>query len=185
VASTLILRHYDADETLQLKEPMLRVYSTSHAEPIRSDPWFCENKFWQRLVDLYAPGRDFAMVSGWLDDEMIGYAFGSPRDNPAKTWEQVRAGLPDFPATDDNEPLYIFREFAVHPDHQGKGYGRQIHNELLRERPERLAVLYVRTDNVQATGAYLSWGWLKIASEQPFPDSPVLHVMARPLPATP
>jgi GNAT superfamily N-acetyltransferase len=182
VASKLVLRRHDDAETLQLKEPMLRVYGTSHAEPIRNDPWFSEDKFWQRLVELYAPGRDFATVSGWLDDEMIGYAFGSPRDNGAKTWQQVKEGLPGFPVPDDNEPLYIFREFAVHPDHQGKGYGRQIHNELLSDRPERLAVLYVRMDNVQATGAYLSWGWLKIASEQPFADSPVLHVMARTLP---
>jgi ribosomal protein S18 acetylase RimI-like enzyme len=78
-----------------------------------------------------------------------------------------------------NEPVYIFREFAVSPDHQGKGYGRRIHDELLGDRPERLACLYVRVDNVQATGAYLSWGWQKIGSEQPFPDSPVLHMMAR------
>jgi hypothetical protein len=42
--------------------------------------------------------------------------------------------------------------------------------------------LYVRVDNVQAIGADLSPGWQKIASEQPFPDSPVLHIMARRLP---
>ncbi len=113
---------------------------------------------------------------------MIGYAFGSPRDNAATTWQYVKTELPDVPVRDENEPIYIFREFAVHPDHQGEGYGHQIHNELLRDRPERLARLLVRADNVQATGAYLAWGWRKIASEQPFPDSPVLHVMARVLP---
>jgi ribosomal protein S18 acetylase RimI-like enzyme len=113
---------------------------------------------------------------------MIGYAFGSPRDNAAATWQHVKDGLPDFPVVDMNEPIYIFREFAVRPDHQGKGYGRRIHDELLSDRPERLACLYVRVDNVQATGAYLSWGWQKIGSEQPFPDSPVLYVMARLLP---
>jgi GNAT superfamily N-acetyltransferase len=182
MANALTLRLHTAAETLSLKGPILRVYGTSHAEPIRNDPWFSEDKFWQRLVDLYAPGRDFAMVSGWLDDEIIGYAFGSPRDNATPTWQQVKTGMPDFPVQDENEPIYIFREFAVHPTHQGKGYGRQIHNELLRTRPERLTCLYVRVDNVQAMGAYLSWGWRKIAAEQPFPDSPILHVMARQLP---
>ena len=182
MATALVLRRHDADETLSLKDEMLHVYRTSHEEPIRNDPWFSEDKFWERLVDLYAPGRDFATASGWLDDAMIGYAFGSPRDNPASLWQYVKAGLPDFSVHDEHEPIYIFREFAVHPDHQGKGYGRQIHNELLCGRPERLACLYVRMDNVQATGAYLSWGWQKIASEQPFADSPVLHVMARVLP---
>lgn len=182
MATELVLHRHDAAETLKLKAPMLHVYGTSHAEPIRNDPWFIEDKFWQRLVELYAPGRDFAMVSGWLGDDMIGYAFGGPRDNAAATWQQVQAGLPGFPVRDEHEPIYIFREFAVHPDHQGKGYGRQIHNELLRDRPERLACLYVRVDNAQATGAYSSWGWRKIASQQPFADSPVLHVMAHTLP---
>ena len=182
MATALVLRRHDAVETLRLKDEMLHVYRASHAEPIRNDPWFSEDKFWERLVDLYAPGRDFATVSGWLDDQMIGYAFGSPRDNAAGAWQLVKTALPDFPVPDENEPIYIFREFAVHPEHQGKGYGRQLHDELLRGRPERLARLVVRVDNVQATGAYLSWGWWKIASDQPFPDSPVMHVMVRPLP---
>jgi GNAT superfamily N-acetyltransferase len=161
---------------------MLRVYGTSHEQPIRNDPWFREDKFWQRLVELYAPGRDFETISGWLGDEMVGYAFGSPRDNAAPIWAQVQSAWPAFPAPDTTEPIYIFREFAVHPDHQGKGYGRQMHNELLAKRPERLACLYVRVDNEQATGAYLSWGWRKVGREQPFADSPVLHVMVRALP---
>jgi GNAT superfamily N-acetyltransferase len=141
-----------------------------------------EDNFWQRLVDIYAPGRDFAMVSGWLDDGMIGYAFGSLRDNPASTWQAVKAVLPDVPVPDEDEPVYVFREFAVHPDHQGKGYGRLIHDELLRGRPERLARLAVRTDKAQATGAYLSWGWQKLASERPFPDAPMMYIMVRRLP---
>jgi GNAT superfamily N-acetyltransferase len=182
MATALVLRRHDATETLSLKAEMLHVYGTSHAEPISREPWLSENNFWHRLVDIYAPGRDFATVSGWLDDQMIGYAFGSPRDNPTTLWAYVKAGLPDFSIRDEAEPIYIFREFAVHPDHQGKGYGRLIHNELLRDRPERLACLYVRTENVQATGAYLSWGWQKIASEQPFADSPMLHIMAKQLP---
>jgi hypothetical protein len=91
-----MLRRHDAAETLRLKDPMLRVYRTSHERPIRNDPWFGEDRFWERLVQLYAPGRDFATVSGWLADEMIGYAFGSPRDNAAATWQHVKNGLPDF-----------------------------------------------------------------------------------------
>jgi GNAT superfamily N-acetyltransferase len=182
VAPHLELRHHDAAETLRFKDAILNVYRTSHEQPIRNDPWFGEDKFWERLVALYAPGRDFTMVSGWLGGEMIGYAFGSPRDNAASTWKYVREGLPEFPIADFAEPIYIFREFAVHPDHQGRGYGRKIHDELLGNRPERLACLYVRTDNIKATGAYLSWGWTKIGSEQPFPDSPTLHIMARVLP---
>lgn len=182
MATELELRRHDAVETLRLKEPMLHVYRTSHEQPIRNYPWYGEEEFWKRLVELYAPSRDFAMVSGWLAGEMIGYAFGSPRDNPAATWQLVRDALPNFPVADPDEPIYIFREFAVRPDHQGKGYGRKIHHALLGDRSERLANLLVRPDNAPATGAYLSWGWKKIGSLQPFPDSPTLHVMVHELP---
>lgn len=182
MSSELVIRRYDGPGTLRLKEPVLRVYGASHEQPIRNDPWFSEEKFWQRLVDLYAPGRDFEMVSGWLGDEMIGYAFGSPRDDSAANWQQVKAALPDFPTPDTPEPIYIFREFAVHPHHQGQGHGRKLHDELLARRPERLAQLLVRVDNAQARGAYTSWGWRRIGSTQPFPDAPVLDVMVRALP---
>jgi ribosomal protein S18 acetylase RimI-like enzyme len=182
VATALALRRHDAAETLRLKEEVLFVYRASHAGPIEQDPWLGPDRFWERLVDIYAPGRDFAMVSGWLNDQMIGYAFGSPRDNAASTWQAVRAVLADVPVFDENEPVYVFREFAVHPDHQGKGYGRQIHDELLRGRQERLARLAVRVDNVQAIGTYLSWSWRKIASERPFPDAPMMAIFVRTLP---
>jgi GNAT superfamily N-acetyltransferase len=182
VATALVLRRHDAAETVQLKAEILRVYGASHVEPIKHDPWLNEDKFWERLVDIYAPGRDFAMVSGWLDEQMIGYAFGSPRDNTASTWQAVKTTLPDVFVPVEDEPIYVFREFAVHPDHQGKGYGRLIHNELLRGRPERLARLAVRVDNLQATGAYLSWGWQKLASDRPFPDAPLMNILVRTLP---
>lgn len=82
-----------------------------------------------------------------------------------------------------DEPVYIFREFAVHPDEQGKGYARAIHDALLSERPEPLAYLLVRLGN-PARGAYESWGWRAIGQTQPFADSPVMDEMAKPLHST-
>jgi GNAT superfamily N-acetyltransferase len=182
VRSDLALLRYDAAGTLGLKSAILSVYAASHAEPIMVDPWLGPDRFWERLVDLYAPGRDFETVGAWLADELIGYAFGSPRDNAAATWAEVAAALPDIPVSGQDEPIYIFREFAVHPDHQGKGYGRIIHDDLLAPRPERLAHLLVRLDNDRARSAYLSWGWRKIGTSQPFPDAPIMDAMVRTLP---
>lgn len=184
MSASLVVRRHDGHETLDLREPILRVYGASHAEPIQREPWLAEEQFWQRLVELYAPGRGFEMVSGWLGHDMIGYAFGSPRDGMPTTpvWEQVKAAASDFPIRDMTESIYIFREFAVHPEHQSKGHGRELHNALLTGRPERLACLAVRVDNKQAAGAYLAWGWRRVGTIQPFPDSPVLDQMVHPLP---
>ncbi|MEU7873121.1 GNAT family N-acetyltransferase [Dactylosporangium sp. NPDC049140] len=73
--------------------------------------------------------------------------------------------------------MYIFREFAVHPRWQRHGYGQQIHDELLRERDEQVAHLLVRPDNDPALAAYRNWGWTKVATKQPFVDSPVFGLM--------
>jgi ribosomal protein S18 acetylase RimI-like enzyme len=60
----------------------------------------------------------------------------------------------------------------VHPAHQRKGVGRQVHDALLAPRPEPAAELLVRKHNVPAQAAYRSWGWVQLGEKQPFPDSP-------------
>ncbi|GIG57159.1 hypothetical protein Lfu02_15310 [Longispora fulva] len=177
----LDLRRYGAAGALALREEILNVYVTSHAD-MQHDPWFGPEAFWDRLETLYAPGRDFELVAGWRDGTLVGYAFGSPRDRDlADLWAEIRdANLPvEFPAS--HGPVYIFREFAVHPDHQKRGYGKQIHDELLRTRPEAAANLLVRPDN-PARAAYTRWGWLQFGTKQPFSDSPVMDNMVKPLP---
>ena len=171
---------YGPDETLLLREPILAVYLASHHDQ-QHNPWFGPGPFWDRLVDLYAPTRDFELVAAWLDDTMIGYAFGSPKDNPADNWKMIRQALPEVPFPGESVPIYIFREFAVHPDYQGKGYAHAIHDALLKNRPEPLAHLLVRPGN-RAKDIYLHWGWRVIGKVQPFTDSPTMDAMVRLLP---
>jgi GNAT superfamily N-acetyltransferase len=179
--SSLRLRHHNATETLHNREALLAVYAAANADRM-GDPWFHPNQFWQRLVDLYAPSRDFELVTGWIDDQMVGYAFGSPRDQTQSTWNTIHALMPDLQA---GGSIYIFREFAVHPDHQRHGYGRQIHDALLATRSEPVAHLLVLPDNIPARTAYQNWGWIRIGTLQPFPDAPVCEEMILVLPGSP
>ena len=181
VNDKLTIRRYRAVETMNLQDHVLPVYAASHADLV-DDPWFPPERFWQRLVSLYAPGRGFELVAGWMGDLLVGYAFGSPRYDSAAIWEDVRQALPELLVPTEPEPVYIFREFAVHPQHQRRGYGRIIYDALLSARPEPLAHLLVRPDNALAIRAYMSWDWRKIGQKQPFPDAPVLDVMVRELP---
>lgn len=177
-AATPTIRHHDAAGALALRREMVTVYAAAH-DDLMDDPWFHPDRFWQRLVDLYAPTRDFGMVSAWRDEEMVGYAFGSPRDDGGQLWNTVRDHLPDLPPTG---VVYIFREFAVSPAHQRRGYGRRVHDALLATRPEQVAHLLVRPDNVPAQHAYRAWRWTRIGQRQPFPDSPALDAMVLRLP---
>jgi GNAT superfamily N-acetyltransferase len=79
------------------------------------------------------------------------------------------------------EPVYFFREFAIDPSYQGKGYGRLLHDALLKTRPEGLAHLLVRQDN-PAKSTYTHWRWQIAGQVQPFSDAPVMDAMVRVLP---
>jgi hypothetical protein len=61
------------------------------------------------------------MVSGWLDDELIGYAFGSPGGDTAATWAAVDTALPDIPVPDEPEPIYLFASSPCTPTTRGEG----------------------------------------------------------------
>lgn len=171
------IEHYNSKGALQLKDPMLAVYLASHHDQ-QHNPWFGPGPFWQRLVELYAPNPGFGLVAAWHGDAMVGYAFGSPMGNPQEIWGMVRLNLPSVPVSTTEEPIYFFREFAVDPNRQGKGYGRLLHDELLKTRPERLAHLLVRQDN-PAKNAYTRWGWLIVGQVQPFPEAPEMDAMVR------
>jgi GNAT superfamily N-acetyltransferase len=178
--SDVRIKHYDGNEALQLKEPMLRVYLASHHDQ-QHNPWFGPGPFWQRLVELYAPGQGFSLVVAWQDGTMIGYAFGSPTGKPQSVWDMIRSAMPDVSVATTADPIYFFREFAVDPECQGKGYGRLLHDALLMARPESLAHLLVRQDN-PAKHAYARWGWHIVGQVQPFDDAPVMDAMVLRLP---
>ena len=177
--SPLRIERYDAAGTFQLTDDITTVYLAAHQE-LQDNPWYSPAAFWDRFERLYAPIPGLELVGGWAGDELVGYAFGSPFGRPKAVWDKAIGVFHQLNPKSFDEPVYIFREFAVHPDCQGKGYGRIIHDALLSERPERLAHLVVRVGN-PVRGLYESWGWKAIGQTQPFADSPVMDEMAKPL----
>jgi GNAT superfamily N-acetyltransferase len=174
-ASDVRVEHYDGAAALQCKAPMLAVYLASHRDQ-QHNPWYSPERFWQRLIELYAPTEGFGLIAAWQDEAMVGYAFGSLMGKSDEIWEMVYTSLSDVTVSSTDEPIYFFREFAVDPSYQGGGYGRLLHDALLQTRTERLAHLLVRQDN-PAKATYLHWGWQIVGQVQPFDDAPVMDAM--------
>lgn len=172
------LARYGSAETFGLAADLTAVYLASHLDQ-QHDPWYSPDRFWHRFEQLYAPLPGFELVAGWAGDHLVGYAFGTPHTQPRQVWDAATQVFPHL--VSHPVGVYLFREFAVHPDHQGKGYGRAIHDALLADRPEAVASLLVRVGN-PVKDMYQSWGWRVIGRRQPFADSPVMEEMARPLP---
>ncbi|WP_432973658.1 GNAT family N-acetyltransferase [Dactylosporangium sp. CA-233914] len=158
------------------------VYAASHTDVIAVDPFFHPDRFWERLVDMYSQAQGFELIGGYVDGQMIGYGFGCTRaaDRAGSIWDDVRNTIPNFAIPAEPQPVFIFNEFAVHPDHQNRGYGRRILEALLVRRSEAIANLYVRPDN-PARAHYLAWGWRKIAQKKPFDDSPTFDSLIKDL----
>ncbi|MGW4716078.1 GNAT family N-acetyltransferase [Nocardia sp. NPDC004260] len=173
----LDLAHYDAAEALELEDELEALYFDSHREQ-QDNPWYSPARFWKRLEEMYAPIAGFVLVAGRIDGRMIGYAFGTPYSRPQAVWKKAIRVYPQLVAETEGTPVYIFREFAVHPDYQGRGFAKTIHDALLTRRPEPLAYLLVRVGN-PARAAYEAWGWRLIGQDRPFADSPVMDEMAR------
>ncbi|WP_280493771.1 GNAT family N-acetyltransferase [Nocardia asiatica] len=178
-SGSLELARYDAVGALGLSDELRNLYLDSHREQ-QADPWYSPARFWERLEWMYAPIAGFELVAGRVDGRIIGYAFGTPYSRPQAVWEKAVRVYPEVSTASNGAPVYIFREFAVHPDCQGRGFARTIHDALLSQRPEPLAYLLVRVGN-PARAAYEAWGWRVIGQDQPFADSPVMDEMARPL----
>ncbi|MEV6527854.1 hypothetical protein AB0M43_38630 [Longispora sp. NPDC051575] len=178
----LLLEHHDAANAPKMLDLMVPVYAASHADIIAADPFFHPDKFRERF-DSHIQGAGFELVTGTLDGQLIGYAYGCRRvaDRASAIWDKIRANLPGFPTPAEPEPIFIFMEFAVDPGMQGQGHGHAIHNALLAGRREPIANLFVRPEN-PARNKYMRWGWQQLAREKgPFDDAPIFDSLIKSL----
>ena len=131
----------------------------------------------------YAAIPGFDLVIAYSDGQPAGQAWGWPLA-PGSTWwdgllTPVEAGFTDETGT----RTFAFSEIMVREDLTGRGLAHQLHDELLRKRPEQRATLLVEPDNDTAYRAYTRWGWAKAAELRPaWPDAPLWDVLILPLP---
>lgn len=76
---------------------------------------------------------------------------------------------------------YAVSEVMVRPGWRKQGISERLHEALLKERTEDLAVLLVDVTHPKVQALYESWGYAKAGEQQPFADSPVYAVMVKEL----
>jgi ribosomal protein S18 acetylase RimI-like enzyme len=175
------LSSLDAAGLRAARDQVLDVYRAAYADML-DDPFRTPDRFWDRL-DAYASREGFGMAAAHDGDTMVGFALGYPLPPNTRWWEGLRGdfeGDGEF-VREDGRRTFAFNELIVRPGWDGQGLGRQLHDLLLRDRPEQRATILVRPDNDRARSAYLRWGWQQIGTMQPFPDSPVFDSLVRSL----
>ncbi|WP_411140234.1 GNAT family N-acetyltransferase [Streptomyces sp. x-80] len=165
----ITLRHYAHENLAQIRQLLLDVHTDipeySPDDPfVRRFPWF---------VDHWGGRPDFTCVIAYDADEPVGFAYGSPLSEGTEWWRDHITPAPEYWQT------YAVSELMVRPKWRKTGVSSQLHEALVAERSEDLAVLLVDSSHPKVQSLYESWGYEKVGNRQPFADSPVYATMVR------
>jgi ribosomal protein S18 acetylase RimI-like enzyme len=174
-ASQLTTRRHDATGLYQQRDALLAVYREVYADKL-DNPFFTVDRFWDRL-EAYAARDGFALITGQLKDELVGYTLGYTLPTGARWWQGFRGDVGPGMLEEDGKRTFAVNELMVLPAHRRRGYAHALHDALLADRPEERATLLVRPDNIPARTAYLKWGWYVLGDLQPFDDAPVYEAL--------
>lgn len=175
----LVIQQFDARGMHEQREDVLAVYTEVYADQL-DDPFYSLPRYWERL-EAYGARDGFALVTGRLTSELIGYALGYTLPEGSRWWRGFQGDVDTVLLSETGHRTFAVNELMVHPAWRRRGYARALHDCLLDNRPEARATLLVRPDNISARTAYRSWGWYELGKLQPFDDAPVFEAMVREL----
>jgi ribosomal protein S18 acetylase RimI-like enzyme len=115
----------------------------------------------QARVRRRQPG--YALAEARHGDYLVGYAAGMPLRPSTSWWRELTTPLP--PEQTDERPgrTFALTDLLVRAPWRRQGIGRELHDLVLRGRPEERATLLVPPGAGAAQHAFRSWGWRKVA----------------------
>lgn len=176
----LDVRKYDATGARALTGRLIEVYAEVYAEVIE-DPFFSVERFAERLA-RHQSAREHTLVTGEIEGELVGYAYGVTLAADTLWWGGMRAPFPADLTRETGERTFALNEIMVRERWRRIGVARLLHDALLTGRTEERATLLVEQGNLPAKAAYRRWGWRHVGFLQPFADAPVYDSMVLDLP---
>jgi GNAT superfamily N-acetyltransferase len=167
------LRHFQHGNLPEdFRQMLIDVHADAYADQM-DDP-FHQRFAW--FVDHWTGMDGFSCVVAYDADEPVGFAYGAPLA-PGREWWRSTGYEPNNGYTS----TYAVSEVMVRPRWRKQGISERLHEALLKERTEDLAVLLVDVTHPKVQALYESWGYTKAGEQQPFADSPVYAVMVQEL----
>ncbi|WP_038044224.1 MULTISPECIES: GNAT family N-acetyltransferase [Thermocrispum] len=176
----LTFRHYDHETApATVDDVIVPLYLATHPQAA-TDPFYSVERFTER-VEGYMRSPGFGMCAAFDEDKPVGLAFGYALPENARWWRSLQPHDPEL-TIETGTRTFAINEIMTHPDHQRRHVARDTHRELLATRREERATLLVDEANTPAVTAYRRWGYRKVGTIKPFPDSPTFAAMILPLP---
>ena len=129
-----------------------------HAEVYGPDDGAFAGRF---RVQRRQPG--FVLAEARNGGYLVGYAFGMPLRPSTSWWRQLTAPLPDEVTAEHPGRTFALADLAVRASWRRQGIGRDLHDLILRSRPEERATAVLAPAAAPAQHAFRSWGWRKVA----------------------
>ena len=129
-----------------------------HAEVYGPDDGAFAGRF---RVQRRQPG--FVLAEARNGGFLVGYAFGMPLRPSTSWWRQLTAPLPEEVTAEHPGRTFALADLAVRASWRRQGIGRDLHDLILRGRPEERATAVVAPAAAPAQHAFRSWGWRKVA----------------------
>ncbi|WP_010468449.1 GNAT family N-acetyltransferase [Streptomyces sudanensis] len=173
MTSGIDLRHYRYGDLPEgFRQMLIDVHADAYADAMddefnRRFPWF---------VDHWSGREGFTCVVAFDGEEPTGFAYGAPLQPGREWWRST-----DFRPNNGYTSTYAVSEVMVRPRWRKQGVSGRLHDALLKERTEDLAVLLVDVTHPKVQALYESWGYAKVGEQRPFADSPLYAVMLRSL----
>ncbi|MFF3330899.1 GNAT family N-acetyltransferase [Streptomyces sp. NPDC002888] len=169
--SVINLRHFQHGNLPEsFRQMLIDVHADAYADQM-DDPF---NQRFAWFVDRWSGKAGFTCVVAYDGDEPTGFAYGAPLA-PGREWWRSTPYKPNNGYTS----TYAVSEVMVRPAWRKQGISERLHEALLKERTEDLAVLLVDVTHPKVQALYESWGYTKTGEQQPFADSPVYAVMLK------
>ena len=89
---------------------------------------------------------------------LVGYAFGMPLRPSTSWWRQLTAPLPEAVTAEHPGRTFALADLAVRPSWRRQGIGRDLHDLILRGRPEERATAVLAPAAAPAQHAFRSLG---------------------------
>jgi GNAT superfamily N-acetyltransferase len=167
----LDIAQHDAAGAQARADALVAVFADVYAAKA-DDPFFSVERFTERLR-LHQSRDGHTLVTGHVDGQLIGYAYGLPLGADTRWWSGLTEPVPPELLHETGRRTFALNEIMVLADWRRRGIARQLHDALIGHRTEERATLLVEPTNSPARAAYERWGWREFGHVRPFADSPL------------
>ncbi|MEU6949972.1 GNAT family N-acetyltransferase [Streptomyces sp. NPDC046316] len=114
---------------------------------------------------------------------LVGFVYGMPNDRTHWWSGVVEPYLRSNGTVEWLDDSFVITELHVHPDHQGRGVGRELITTITDQSKLPRSILSAIDTESPARGLYRSLGYVDLARQVHFPSAPRPYaVMGAPLP---